>query len=226
MDVDGRELINAYKKAYDHWHKKFTEVQEKLNSFGGDRKADGYKEAKQEYKYAKRNFNSVKNRYHEVGRAMADVKKYNPELYEKMDNLKDEIGNTVDIYIELDYSKSNKGWGTIPNVPKCPERVYVALNPSACFANGETTDMGEILSHEFGHYLYIVHHWSEYQDFLNTKVNRAEHDGHEKEDKSGIEAMEQAKRYKMNKYGNYNKDKTRISTSVYCISKCAHTWSM
>ena len=26
--------------------------------------------------------------------------------------------------------------------------------------------------------------------------------GHEKEDKSGIEAMEQAKRYKMNKYGN------------------------
>ena len=200
-DPDGKKVINSYKEAYDYWHKRFTIAQENLNSFGGNRKSDGYKEAKQEYKYAKRNFNSVACLYHEAASAMADVKKYNPGLYDKMDDLKDKNGNTVDVYVGLNYSKSKKGWGSIPDVPNCPERVHVALNPSACFANGETTDMGKILSHEFGHYLYIVPNWSEYQDFLNTKVNRAEHDGHDHGDESGKEADNQTLIYRKNRYG-------------------------
>ena len=52
-DPNGREIINSYKKAYDHFSKQFAAAQEKLNSFGGNKKAEGYKEARREYLEAK-----------------------------------------------------------------------------------------------------------------------------------------------------------------------------
>lgn len=64
------------------------------------------------------------------------------------------------------------------------------------------TDMGEVLSHELGHLLYIVPHWSEYQSFLGTGYGN-NYDGHDSKDQSGIEAKNQAKIYRKNKYG-YN----------------------
>ena len=60
--------------------------------------------------------------------------------------------------------------------------------------------MGTVLSHEFGHFLYIVPNWSKYQDFLGT-INSSSHNGHDHGDKSGIEAMRQAEIYRQKKYG-------------------------
>ena len=160
------------------------------------------KEAKKEYNKAKRNFSSAEYKYKEVNSAISNVKRYNSELYDKMDNLKDKNGKTVDIIVGIDYSKSNKGWGGVPNESESPSALYVSLNPLTYLTQGYT-DMGEVLTHEFGHYLYIVPNWSEYQDFLNTKVDRATHNGHDFDDKSGIEANKQTDIYRNNKNNRY-----------------------
>ena len=202
VDPSGEEVINQYKPAYDYFNKQLKVAKEKFDSFGGNKKADGYKEAKKEYNKAKRNFSSAEYKYKEVNSAISNVKRYNSELYDKMDNLKDKNGKTVDIIVGIDYSKSNKGWGGVPNESESPSALYVSLNPLTYLTQGYT-DMGEVLTHEFGHYLYIVPNWSEYQDFLNTKVDRATHNGHDFDDKPGIEANKQTDIYRNNKNNRY-----------------------
>ena len=200
VDPNGEEIVNVYKDAYEYVSKQYSEAKKNWEAFKGDRKAEGYKEARQKYKDAKRSYDDISYKYHIVDNAISNVKQYNPELYEKMDNMKDADGNSVDIRIVIDYSKNKEGWGTIPSNSNCPSALSISLNPNANFEN-VSTDMGMVLSHELGHLSYIIPNWNTYQDFLNNKVNRMSHDGHSNNDESGKEANTQTLIYRKNKFG-------------------------
>ena len=200
VDPNGEEIVNVYKDAYEYVSKQYSEAKKNWEAFKGDRKAEGYKEARQKYKDAKRSYDDISYKYHIVDNAISNVKQYNPELYEKMDNMKDADGNSVDIRIVIDYSKNKEGWGTIPSNSNCPSALSISLNPNANFEN-VSTDMGMVLSNELGHLSYIIPNWNTYQDFLNNKVNRMSHDGHSNNDESGKEANTQTLIYRKNKFG-------------------------
>ena len=196
----GKKIVNVYKDAYEYVSKQYSEAKKNWEAFKGNRKAEGYKEARQKYKEAQRSYDGISYKYHIVENALSDVKEYNPKLYEKMDNIKDADGNSVDIRIVIDYSKNKEGWGNIPSNTSCPSALYISLNPNANLEN-ISTDMGMVLSHELGHMSYIIPNWNTYQDFLNNKVNRMSHDGHSNNDESGKEANTQTLIYRKNKFG-------------------------
>ena len=200
VDPNGEKVINAYENDYNEKKTDYEAAYNKFISFGGNKNAEGYKEAQREYRKAKREYNDISYKYNTVANAISSVQKYNNTLYEKMNDLRNG-DKVVDVYVTIDYSHNHKGWLNIPPfpVPTCPQAMVVKLNPSIGF-NEEFIDMGCVLSHEFGHLEYIVPEWTAYQEYLKDVVKfNPNHDGHRNSDPSGIKAMEEAEIYKFNK---------------------------
>ena len=200
VDVDGREVINYYEGAYNYWSKEYSEARSIFKGFHHNKKAVGYEMAKQNYKSARKNLRYVRSDHNTINRAISDVKKYNPELYQRMENLKDDNGNPINIVVTISVAKNEGGWCNIPpNTPTCPQNLMVSLNPS--YTANKEIDNGQVLSHEFGHLDYIVPNWTSYQNYLKSLgENIRDHTGHNRDDPSGKNAMDQAEKYWENKH--------------------------
>ena len=195
VDPNGDTIINAYKDAYDYFLQQYNLAKEKYINIDNNKDPIEYSNVKNEYDKASRDLEDISNFYKTTEVAISNVKKYNKQLYDQMNNIKDDKGNAVDIIVTVNYNIDKYGNHTIPINHVCPTSIIVQLNPIANFY--EYKDMGEVLSHEFGHLLYIIPHWSDYQKFLETVGTN--HNGHNYGDKSGEYADEQTQIYIHNK---------------------------
>ena len=196
VDPNGDSIINGYKYAYDYFLQQYNLAEEKYRNLDNNRESIEYSNVKNEYDKASQDLKNVSVLYKTTEAAISNVKKYNKQLYHQMNNIKDDKGNAVDIIVSINYSIGKYGKHSIPILPVCPTSISVQLNPNVYL--NEYKDMGEVLSHEFGHLLYIIPNWSDYQKFLKT-VNPNRHDGHDHDDPSGQEAHKQTQTYILNK---------------------------
>ena len=196
VDPNGDSIINGLKYAYDYFLQQCNLAIEKCLKLDYNSNPIEYLNVKKEYDKASKNLEDVSCFYKTAEVAISNVKKYNKQLYNQMNNIKDDKGNAVDIVVLVNYSIGKYGNHSIPIQSLCPPSIIVQLNPIAKF--DKYNDMGEVLSHEFGHLLYIIPNWSDYQNFLKT-VNPSRHNGHDHDDPSGQEAHKQTQIYILNK---------------------------
>ena len=196
VDPNGDSLTNHYKAEYDFWSKQYTETKNKFEAYRGDKNADGYQEAFDNYIFAKSKFNDASYNYSKVEAAISNLKKYNYALYETMNNMVVD-GNVINIEIFVGSGMDNEGWHSVPMVSECPNQFNILLNPNAKMEKSYT-DLGQVLSHELGHLLYIIPHWTDYQKFLSS-VDKCNRNGHAPGDESGKEAHKQTQIYIFNK---------------------------
>jgi len=196
VDPNGDSIINGLKYAYDYFLQQCNLAIEKCLKLDYNSNPIEYSNVKKEYDKASKNLEDVSCFYKTAEVAISNVKKYNKQLYNQMNNIKDDKGNAVDIVVLVNYSIGKYGNHSIPIQSLCPPSIIVQLNPIAKF--DKYNDMGEVLSHEFGHLLYIIPNWSDYQNFLKT-VNPSRHNGHDHDDPSGQEAHKQTQIYILNK---------------------------
>ena len=195
VDPNGDSIINAYKDSYDYFLQQYNLAKKKYLNIDNNKDPVEYSNVKNEYDKASQDLKDVSVLYKIAEVAISNVEKYNKQLYDQMNNIKDDKGNAVDIIVTVDYSIGKYANHPIPLQPVCPTSIIVKLNPIANFY--EYQDMGEVLSHEFGHLLYIIPHWKDYQTFLETVGTN--YNGHNYGDKSGEYADEQTQKYKFNK---------------------------
>ena len=203
MDPNGMEVINEYAAAYKAASTRLDNAKSALDAFGGNKKADGYKAAKQELRQAKSDFAGVASNYQQVESAIGDLKKYNPDLFAELDALDDENGNRVDIYVGINSSMSDRGVlydnfdGENFYSKHGKNSLQIELNPGS-FEN--PNDLGEMLSHEGGHGAYSVKNNRSYSNWLQNEIkNPSKHNGHDNEDPSGEAAYDQQRKYCRNK---------------------------
>jgi len=195
VDPNGDSLINPYKEAYDYFSKQYSEAKISFDSYGNNKGAVGYSDAQEALNKVSTTLDEVSKLYKTINNAISSLKKYNYALYEMMNNYTNN-GNRVDIVVWINYSIDNEGWHVIPDLPDCPEQIDISLNPLGKIDRGYT-DMGQVLSHELGHLLYILPNWSAYQKFLKSVGKN--HHGHGHNDPSEEEADNQTRIYKNNK---------------------------
>ncbi len=170
VDPTGEKLVNAHEKKRNEAQQAMEEAKAALDAFEGNTGADGYKEAYQAYKRSQRKYNNINEKYEASQLAMADLSKYNSDLYKALDNLTDERGNTVDVYVQTtdrirdEYGNSVSGLTATRNVNEMFVSKY-GVNTILIEIDSRIKDKGLILSHEGGHTVYNVSNWSNYLDF-------------------------------------------------------------
>ena len=159
VDPTGEELINSYQEGWDKAKQKLAEAKQAFDAFGGNRKADGYKETKKNFNQAKKEFRKIDRPYQLVKEAMSDLAKYNPGLYVQLDELEDENENPVNVYVEMAnlsglYGQSIVAVDNLVNrkfQSKYGENSVVIQLNHVLFG-----DDGQTLAHEGGHTVYDV----------------------------------------------------------------------
>jgi RHS repeat-associated protein len=208
VDPNGMEVINGHAQEVAAWKYGVKRAQEKLDAFGGNKKAEGYKEAKRELRNANRQLTIAQNNHDKAQSAINDLKKYNPDLYNRLDNLQDEEGRTVDVHVRMNanLSSANREGQTVENYNSstgrftnmtgsnfCFDCIILEINPAAL------TPHGEVLSHEGGHGFYDVTNARGHQKWLSERnLDNTSHDGHRHGDPSGAAANREQDIYRRN----------------------------
>lgn len=218
IDPFGREVVNAHKKEKEEAEKKANEAKRVMEEFDGDKKSKEYKRLVKAVKKETKEFQKIAKKFEKTERAIQDLKKYNPELFEKLDNLTDPGCNTVDVYIETvdnlktdyfrnnpDFSKPTPLLGGAQTDAYQDEGSYYSITskygPSTAtiVLDGALSDPGRIASHEGGHVTYNIAFLKQYIEWLNNNPNKSI-GGHGGGNESGKEADAQEKIYIRNKY--------------------------
>jgi hypothetical protein len=97
-------IENAYSQPKEKAQQKLNLAKTNLDACSGNIKADGYEQANKELKKAEKSFNKINDLFTQVDNAISDLKKYNPDLYNKLVNLKDLKGNRIIIYVKISSS--------------------------------------------------------------------------------------------------------------------------
>ena len=216
IDPDGCEVKNSYEAERTIAREKVERSQAALDAFGGDKKADGYKEAKDELKAAKGVLKTAETNYKSVASAIKDLKTFNENLYNSLNSLTDQKGRTVDVYIRLNANLSAEGreGQVIERYRTSDERFYnlsevmtasgvvIELDPKI-----PVSDLGRVLAHEGGHAVYDVQNAKEHFQWLRDNgLNYEGYNGHYESplgnDPSGEAAKEQERIYNANRRAN------------------------
>ena len=210
VDPNGEEVINPYKKLIEIAKNDISNAKIRLSNL--QRGTLEYKSEKQQLRAARKDKRIAMSNYMTVSVAINEVKQYNRELYDRINNLTDETGAPVDVYVTLD-DKIGTGkagqcinnWQDgrfalfdLDNRISSSNGVRVSLNPTA------SSDMGLTLSHEFGHLDYIVPNVLKYNAWLiSNGLNYIGYDGHSKDpiDPSGMAADEAENNHRRNRRG-------------------------
>jgi len=218
IDIDGMKIINGDKERKQEVDKQIERRTKELN----ERKAQhGEASTKKEFiaKYGKEKgkaaFNSIKNfekalnglksESKELGKQIAsteakikELKQSAPNMFDKLDNLTNEYGENVDVYLHSsDYLGANDGQtemdfkfnedGTqvrpISNFGVNTIQARLINSPS-----GNRTTL-EVTKHELGHVDYQAENTAAYYNYLKeNNLNGTKHGGHTSGDPSGERA--------------------------------------
>lgn len=178
IDPFGLDVINKDKAKKDDAEKKKLEAEQKRNAYKGDSKRE-IRKLDRAVRRTTRDYNSANRLFINTEQAISDLKRYNGELFDKLNNLEDPGGQCVDVYIETvddliygyfgekdvpqgDNAKPLSG-GTQTNKLKYEENgSYYSIqsmngpNTVEIALDSRLVDPGFILSHEGGHTTYNV----------------------------------------------------------------------
>ena len=198
IDPFGLEVKNAHEEERKKKEQQKNESKNNLDSYKGDKKSKEYKKLKRTYNKANRQFKSIDKKYQSVETAISDLQTNNPELYNKLDNLTDPGGTTVDVYVEsvvnlntdyfnnniefgeptsafgLTQVKGNKNMGSYYSV-----KSKHGINSIGIALDYNLLDPGRYLSHEGGHTKYFAKNLKAYYQWLkdNPGVSIGGHGG-------------------------------------------------
>ncbi|MEM6726294.1 MAG: hypothetical protein AAF598_19790 [Bacteroidota bacterium] len=138
----------------------------------------------------------------EAERTIARQQAHFPELFEKINTLKNLNGQTLPVYVhaheQLPLSGDARSCyhaltlmgeangqlsSSLPEIKERFPRLQVHHN--AISIHIEFGEMGEVLSHEFGHVYYLANHWQRYKGFRMKKGKKYVQGGHGIDDPNG-----------------------------------------
>ncbi len=202
VDPFGMDIINAYEKENKEAETKRNKAKETFDSFNGNKKADGYKDAKSNYNKANRQYQRINKKYAKVQTAIKDLETYNPDLYSILNNLQDHIGNKVDVYVEVTINLIDKGQSLMGvtnfNYDGKNHVSKYGVNTVSVELDYNLIDGGMTLSHEGGHVKANVTKFLEIVAWRKDHSNEP-YNSHGIGNPSGIEAYIQEKIYINNK---------------------------
>lgn len=207
LDPLGMDIINAHKKENEEAESKRNKAKERLGAFNGNKKADGYKDAKSDYKNANRQYKKINKKYTKAQTAINDFNTYNPDLYNTLNSLQDHNGNEVDVYVDVTVNLMDKGQPLLGATNfDYDGRNHVSkygVNTVSVELDYNLIDGGKVLSHEGGHVKVNV---TQLRKIIawRRQHSDASYDSHASGNPSGEEADKQEKIYINNKklYGN------------------------
>ena len=100
VDPNGMEVINPYKKMIETAKKDISNAKIRLSNL--QRGTPEYKSEKQQLQAARKDKRTAMSNYMTVLMAIKEVKQYNKELYDRMNNLTDQTGAPVDVFVTVD----------------------------------------------------------------------------------------------------------------------------
>jgi len=130
-----------------------------------------------------------------------------PEIYNQVDNIKDEKGINVDVYVKVIYSLGS-GIDGKTNLNSWKDNYYSEYGPNTVSVEIRLNQkIMYTLAHEFGHVLYQVPNLSSYMEYYKANYKEYERGyGHKRGDPSGemAELIEKqfAKQYKLTNFGS------------------------
>lgn len=211
IDPDGMEIVNGAeekrKKAQERYEQKQKDVEAAESKYGTKKedfesKADfkNYKSDKREMRQAKRDVANYTRDSDATQKLIDNLKENSPNMFNELDNLKNEYGQTVDVYISSTsnvtgpndgatihrFSLDSKG-NIFPSTTQYGRNtieVEISNSPSG----GRSTLT--VTKHEMGHTSYQGSNTSSYYKYLkNTGKLGKLYDGHASDDPSGKRAL-------------------------------------
>jgi|GEM_PF-5177719 len=210
IDPDGMDVVNGAQVKLEQAEEKLAQAEAKVaageKQYGtkkSDFKSKGdykrYKGYKKEMRQAQREVNGLKSDVEATENLISDLKSDRSNTFEKLDNLTNESGETVDVYVHVtsDIPGPNDGvtvhgFNMTSNDKAIPEtgfkvnsiEVMISNNPS-----GNRTTL-TVMDHERGHVIYQAENTTSYYQYLKNanKLNKQNYNGHAKDDPSGQSA--------------------------------------
>jgi RHS repeat-associated protein len=215
IDFFGMAIINGYQVTRDAAQQRLDKAQKKSSEYEGGEKSE-IKKLQKEERRAQRSYDRINAKYESVENTITDLKKYNTKEYEALDNLTDEAGHAVDVYIEEPDHLTDKLGRTLSgkaDVDRDQEMTVQAYgstevktvatvkskngpNTATILINTNDPSKGETLAHEGGH---VLHNVPNMQTYLNWRQRNPNEDGHAKGDPSGERAYHEQDIYNKNK---------------------------
>jgi RHS repeat-associated protein len=229
IDPDGMKIINGHQEERDEAEKKKNDAKSAVDNYSGDKDSKEYKKLEKASRKAEKGFNEVDEIYQAVQGAISALESNNKEEYKELDNLVDEVGGSVDVYVhgvydlhsdisdskdffsrkKLDGLTDAKATGTkINSFTTGKKGLEVGSNLHK--ANTVTiyldmnSDKGETLAHEGPHAIYNAKNLTEYYNWMHSNPGKSE-GGHGGGNPSGLEADRQQDLYRGNRINNEKK---------------------
>jgi RHS repeat-associated protein len=207
IDPDGMEIMNGAEEKRKLYQQQFSALDQAVKgaeSKYGKRKKDfsskqnfkKYKSAKKLRNEAKGNMNYWARESKNTQKMMTDLKTNSPNMYSTLDNLTNEHGEIVDVYMVssgnvegpndganiMGFDTDSKG-DVRPISQFGINTIEVQLSNSPSGNRSTLT----VTKHEMGHTYYQGTETSSYRNYLNQngKLNQKGYDGHAKSDPSG-----------------------------------------
>ena len=210
IDPDGMEIKNGAeekrKEAQKRYEQKKKEVDESESKYGTKRKDyenkndyKEYKRDKRQKRQARRDVNTYTRDAKATEKLINDLKENNPTMFNELDNLKNEFGQIVDVYITStnDVTGANDG-ATIhgfsqdskknifPRTKYGINTIIVEISNSPSGGRSTLT----VTKHEMGHTSYQGSNTGSYYNYLKKSDKLGQpYDGHASDDPSGKRAL-------------------------------------
>ncbi len=170
-----------------------------------------YKEYNNKLKDAKRDLKVAVSEEAATNKLINDFKQDSPNLFRKLDNLQNEYGETVDVYLTATRNPQGPNDGVTlmgfdETMVAAPFKGPLVVRPTSAYgvntiqAQVSTNpsggrSMNEVFRHEGGHIDYQAENTAAYREYLikNNRLNPS-YDGHASDDPSGQRADAYAKK--------------------------------
>lgn len=193
VDPDGEEVINAHTSKIAYLSQKIASLQSRLSNCTTKRQN---RRIQRQINRSNKQLTEQKEMESMVNTAIQDLKEYGNGEFEKLDNLKDRQGNSVDAYISMEVNLRDKAgkillgsmamdlnsYGTVSS-KYGKNTVHISIN-TLCKSNP-----GKTLAHEGGHAIYEVQFPNAVQAFYK-ETGTTPNGGHEPGNPSGNYADE------------------------------------
>ncbi len=204
LDPNGKEVIKAHEEDKKNAESKYNLAKLVFDSFKGNKEVTGYRDAKKELRKSRREFNRIDAKYKQVEKAINDLKKYNNDAFQKLDNLDDEHKNRINVYIEAQsFLRTPSGDDALGLSHQTYRNGHFitsqyGINTTLIQINTNLIDPGFVLAHEAGHTVFNVTKWSFYFSWLTANPGISK-DGHGGGNPSGEQAVAEEHRYTDNR---------------------------
>lgn len=204
VDPNGMDIINPYEEKKNQAEAQMNAAKTRLESYNGNKNAEGYNQAKKDYKNSRNNFESINDKYKMVADAITDLEKYNNDFYNELNTLEDKNGQCVDVYVEIaENLKTSDGQSALGS-SNSPEfdgtNFYSKYGKNTTIVNIDkgAMDKGAVLAHEGGHKSVWIKAYDSMRRWY-TQPSAQKGYGHDKGNPGGDNAKKQEDIYLNNK---------------------------